>query len=159
MPRRLIYITGSTKKICQLTGECDRGCGQSSTSRTESRVGLVGTDFGSSFEHDGRLYFLFGDTVAINHNPFRPPAGDSIAWTQDTDPEKCLRLEFLTAPDGGYLSPSVQPHISLGPFELPLAGFRAPGQMYVFFSTDWNGSADNALLGGPVLSSSIGRGQ
>ncbi len=159
MPRRLIYITGSTKKICQLTGECDRGRGQFTTSRTESRFGLVGTDLGSSFEHDGRLYFLFGDTVAINHNPFRPPAGDSIAWTRDTDPERCLRLEFLTAPDGGYLSPSVQPHISLGPFEVPLAGFSAHGKMYVFFSTDWNGSADNALMGRSVLTWSSDGGQ
>jgi hypothetical protein len=50
------------QKICQVTGEWDRQLNKPVPSRTDSRFGLFGTDLGSSFEHDGRLWFLFGDT-------------------------------------------------------------------------------------------------
>ncbi len=50
------------QKLCQVTGEYDRQLNKPVPSRTDSRFGLFGTDLGSSFEHDGRLWFLFGDT-------------------------------------------------------------------------------------------------
>src|SRR5207245_2313177 len=124
MPRDVVYMSGSSRKICQLTGECDRERNQLTINRTESRFGLIGTDLGSSFEHEGRIYFLFGDTLPLRpHAIFRPLAGDSIAYTEDTDPEQGLTLHFVTASDGDYLSPLVTPWISRGPFEVPAAGF------------------------------------
>ncbi|MBI3952210.1 MAG: DUF4185 domain-containing protein [Acidobacteria bacterium] len=57
------YVPGSSQKICQLTGELDRERQQFTLNRTESRFGIWGTDLGASFEHDGRIYFLFGDTI------------------------------------------------------------------------------------------------
>src|SRR5713101_5113549 len=79
MPRNVTYLPGSTQKVCQLTGECDRERNQFTLSRTASRFGVAGTDLGSNFEHNGRVYFLFGDTG--------PDAEDSIAYTEDTNPE------------------------------------------------------------------------
>jgi hypothetical protein len=153
MPRNIICAPGSTKKLYQVTGECDRERNQLTHNRTESRFGLVGTDLGASFEHGGKLYFLFGDsTPAHGDATLRPVAGDSIAFTQSTDPEAGIDLTFITAPNDptNYLSPLV-PGILRGPFEVPLAGFSANGKMYVYFSTDWNGSATDAVMGRSIL--------
>ena len=52
---RLQLVSGSTRKVCQLTEEHDRERGQPAVNPTESRFRLVGTDLGSSFEHGGLL--------------------------------------------------------------------------------------------------------
>ena len=79
--RRVIgAIRGATRKVYQLTGEHDREQGVPTLNLTETRFGLFGTDLGASFEHNGRLWFLFGDTVsAVGYDDRRPEAGDSIA--------------------------------------------------------------------------------
>src|SRR5713226_438815 len=111
MPRNVTYLVGSTRKLYQLTGECDRERSLFAINRTESRFGLIGTDLGSSFEHNERIYFLFGDTNATRPDSrYRPLAGDSIAYTDDTDPDRGIDLHFITAPDGDYLSPQVSPY-------------------------------------------------
>ena len=118
-------IPGATRKVSQLTGQQDRERGVPCVSLTESRFGIFGTDLGSSFEHGGRLWFLFGDTVSsVGYNDLRSEAGDSIAFTTDTAPEDGLNLTFLTAPCGHYLSSA----ILRGPFNVPLDGFSAGGQ-------------------------------
>ncbi len=122
------HVAGSTQKICQLTGDFDRQTGQPTVNLTESRYGVYGTDLGFSFLHAGLTWFLFGDTVGLH-------GGDSLAFTQDTDPEDCLDLTFVTGTDGRYLPPSV-PGITLGAFEVPAGGFSADGAMYIFFTTD-----------------------
>lgn len=153
----------STQRICQITGEFDKEWNVFTINRTETNVMLKGTDLGVPFEHNGRLYFLFGDTHPVglfnprpyDANELRPFNGDSIAWTQDTDPEQCVRLNFLRAPDGGYLSPRVRrpdgSFISLGGFEVPIGGFSAGTSMYVFFSTDHYQENDNDYIGRLVL--------
>src|SRR5216683_47799 len=149
MSDQVMYVQGSSRKVCQLTGEFDRERQQFTVNRTASRFGLAGTDLGFSFEHNRRLYFLFGDTNgAALPNAFRPPAGDSIAYTEDTDAEPCPVLHFLVAPDGFYLSPQTVPPISLGAFEVPVSGFSANGNMYVFFTTD---HSDQYVMGRSVL--------
>jgi len=143
------HVTGSTQKICQLTGDNDRQTAQPTLNQTQSRYGVFGTDLGFSFLHDGRLYFLFGDTVGLH-------GGDSIAYSQDTNPDDCLDLTFVTGADGRYLPPKV-PGISLGAFEVPVGGFSAGGSMsssgmtYVFFTTD---HTDEKVMGRSVLARS-----
>ena len=138
MLKKIIHIDGRTKKLYQLTGECDREVNQFTINRTESRFGLIGTDLGSPFEHNGRVYFLFGDTHSIN--PHQPRDGDSIAYTEDNNPEQGLHLNFVTLPNDphNYLCPSIgsPPAISLRDFEVPAAGFSANNKMYVLFTTD-----------------------
>ncbi len=98
------YVPGSSRKICQLTGETDRERGEPTINRTGSRFGLVGTDLGTSFEHDGKLYFFFGDTIRARNGRGREEEGgpregrgnDSVAFTGDFNPEDCrstLRIE------------------------------------------------------------------
>src|SRR5258708_1257213 len=146
MPRNVVYVAASTRKLYQLTGECDRERNQLTLSRTASRFGVSGTDLGSNFEHNGRIYFLFGDTG--------PHAEDSIGYTTDTDPETGIHLQFVTQAGNSqqYLPPTAIPPISLGAFEVPAGGFSANGKMYVFFTTDHFQDAEgNDRMGRSVL--------
>src|SRR5947208_3596444 len=95
-PDELVYVPNSTKKVCQLTGDFDRAAGSATLSQTGKRFGVVATDLGSSFEHKGKLYFLFGDTWG------RPGDRDALAWTTSTHPEKIL-LQFHREQDGKWL--------------------------------------------------------
>jgi hypothetical protein len=109
------FVAGSTVKLEQLLGEEDKEKHQPTLSRTVTRYGIQGTDLGNSFEHDGRVYFLFGDTMGrLDH------ALDTIATTDAIDPEQGVRLDFLIA-GRDYLT--IQPPgISMGAFEVPAAG-------------------------------------
>ena len=124
----LKWIPGSTVKVCQLTGDLDRERGTPTLSLTGKRYGVPGTDLGSSFEHNGRLYFLFGDTLG------RPGDRDCLAWTESADPEK-TDLHFPLADDGKWLPLSI-PGISQGPFEVPTGGISVGGKMVIAFTTD-----------------------
>jgi hypothetical protein len=104
--RTLTYVPGSTHKINQLVGEVDKQTHQPTLSLTESRYHLQGTDLGYLFEHLGKIYFLFGDTVGA-----RNAALDSVATVdagpEAMGPERGVRLDFLTQSPGLYLT--VQP--------------------------------------------------
>jgi hypothetical protein len=149
LPNDVIYLKGSTKRICQLTGEIDRERGTPAFNRTETKWGLIGTDLGASFDAGTHTYFLFGDTFPKNpDSTYRPSAGDSIAYTTDASPELGITLNFFTAPDGhNYRSPSV-PGVSLGPFEVPTGGFSVGPDNYIFFTT---GHTDTVVMGHAVL--------
>ena len=135
------FVAGSTVKMQQLLGETDKEKHQPTLSLTETRYGIRGTDLGNSFEHNGRVYFLFGDTVGRLDR-----ALDTIATTDATDPEQGVRLDFLMA-GRDYLT--IQPPgISMGAFEVPVAGLSLGGQMYVAVSTDHSPdrSTDRSVL-------------
>ena len=156
---RLTFIPHSTTKVEQLVGEEDKERHQPTLSRTVSRYGLEGTDLGYSFEHGGRAYFLFGDTVGRQGR-----ALDSIGTTDARDAESGVRLDFLAAEASGgrrgrggrgrgasgeteYLT--VQPAgISMGAFEVPVSGLSLNGRMYVVVSTNHSEdrSTDRSVL-------------
>jgi hypothetical protein len=127
-PGELVYVPQSTKRVFQLTGDIDRETNRPTLSQTGKRFGVEGTDLGSSFEHDGKLYFLFGDTVG------RPGARDAVAWTTSESPEKII-LEFFRDRDGKWLPPTV-PGISQGGFEVPSGGISVGAAIYVAYTTD-----------------------
>ena len=52
-----------TRKVVQLTGDTDREISKKTPNQTAQRFGVYGTDLGISFNYDGKLYFLFGDTT------------------------------------------------------------------------------------------------
>jgi hypothetical protein len=139
----LIYIPNSSKKVCQLTGDFDRAIGKPTLSQTGKNFGVNGTDLGSSFEHEGKLYFLFGDTVG------RPGDRDVMAWTTSTDPEK-IRLDFHKAKDGKWL-PLTVPGINQGAFEIPSGGISIAGIIYVVCTTD---HSEKKVMGRSVVASS-----
>jgi len=136
------YISGSSIKLEQLVGDEDKERHQPTRSRTFTRFGLQGTDLGSSFEHDGHAYFLFGDTIGRLGR-----ALDSIAMTDARDPESGVTLDFLTS-DGKTYMPIEPPGISMGFMEVPVAGISLGGQMYVVVSTNHkeNASTDRSVL-------------
>lgn len=146
---RIAVVPGSLRKVCQLTGEHDRERGTLAYNRTESRFGVVGTDLGASVEHDGRLWFLFGDTWPD------PDGGDSVAWTTDRSPEPGVDLTFVT--DGKrFVSPRVTGgRVSTRFFEVPLDGFSAGGHLYVFRSTDHHREAGREVMGRSVLTRAV----
>lgn len=125
------YTPGSSQKVCQVTGDLDPERQQPTLNQTQTRFGVRGTDLGAPFEHGGRLYVLFGDTIGrrLEQGP------DSVATSDDRNPEDCLDLEFVTERPGLYL-PLRVPGVSLEDFEVPTGGFSAQGRMYVFFKTD-----------------------
>ena len=145
-------VDGSVRKVCQLTGERDRQRNQPAYNRTESRFGLVGTDLGASFEHAGRLWFLFGDTWPDAES------GDSVAWTTDRDPEPGIRLTFassgsrFTCPRGSHADGR---RLSTRAFEVPTAGFSANGHMYVIRTTDHYREAGREVMGRSVLTRAV----
>ena len=149
------YVPGSSQKICQLVGETDREFNQPTANQTESRYGLVGNDLGYSFESNGKLFFLFGDsnpTALFNGKPNlgkdpprNPNDNDAIAFTTDTSLNPCIKLNFITDSIGAYKNPVVlnsqgQPAITLRAFEIPIAGINDNGKMYVIFATDHIGA-------------------
>jgi hypothetical protein len=145
VPPTITVLPRSVRKVCQLTGERDREKERQSDKRTkvepafnqtETRFGFFGTDLGSSFEHGGRLWFLFGDTW-----PGPSPSDDSdiVGWTVDTYPEPGIHVDFVS--DG----PKYRPirlrdrnggALKTGGLEVPIAGFSANDQIYIFHSTD-----------------------
>ncbi len=148
---KIYYVAGSSQKICQLTGEDDKELGVPTLSQTETRFGLVGTDNGYSFEHNGRLYFLFGDTpptTLFNGHPNAqtdPPRiaddNDAIGFIADSVTGPCLKLGFVTDSIGAFKNPVVldsrgEPAITLRTNETPVAGISDGGKMYVIFGTD-----------------------
>ncbi len=146
----ITYVPGSTQKVCLLTGETDHETNQPTASQTVSRFGLLSSDLGYSFEHDGKLFFLFGDSKPANTFDGKPNLGkdppriaddnDAIAYTTDTA-SPCIRLNFITDAIGAYKNPAVlnaqgKPAITLRVDEIPVAGISDAGKMYVIFATD-----------------------
>ncbi|MGH3685684.1 MAG: DUF4185 domain-containing protein [Pseudonocardiaceae bacterium] len=140
------------QKITQLTGEFDRegwngtGTPNFAFNRTESKFGIIGTDLGVSFAHQGRLYFLFGDTWRVDHDTPNDDL-DAIGFCTDTNVEDGLELTFLPRP------PSVS-GIAQGAFEVPLDGLSWNGNMYAFFSTDHRLAGIYTLMGRSILARS-----
>jgi len=133
----LTWIPGSTVKVEQLIGDCDytalakTGQCTPTASRTIERARVVGTDIGSSFESDGRLIFLFGDTTGPTENYF---ASDTMASTTSNDPAGGLVLDFFTNSDGSPYFVKI-PGVPMGAAEVPHAGIRLDDVTYIICNT------------------------
>jgi hypothetical protein len=147
-PARLLHVPNSTRRVCQLTGDLDRATGMPTLNQTGKRFGVVATDLGSSFEHKGRLYFLFGDTWG------RPGDRDVLAWTESKNPARIV-LHFHRAGDGKWL-PLTVPGIKQGAFEVPSGGISIAGTMYLVCTTD---HSKQKVMGRSVLARSRDDGQ
>lgn len=138
-------------KVSQVTGETDRQRNKPTDNMTETRYGIRGLDLGASFEHQGKLVFLFGDTWPVGpNNSDRPVDGDAIAFSTDTNPDDGLTMEFVTAADGKYKAVEV-PGVSLGGFEVPNGGFSDGKTIYGFYTTDHTRGPKGEIMGRCVL--------
>ena len=146
-----VWVPGSSQKVCQLIGDVDHQTGQATVSKTATNYGLTGTDLGYSFQHNGKVWFLFGDSnpaAAFNGKPNAqadppriPADNDSIGFTSGANVNQCLKLDFVRDSIGAYQNPVVldaqgKPAITLGSFEVPIAGIDEGGKMFVIFGTE-----------------------
>ncbi|MBL7208657.1 MAG: DUF4185 domain-containing protein [Dehalococcoidia bacterium] len=128
----VVVVTRATK-IGQLVGDYDREREEPTLNLTWSRYKLAGTDLGVPFQHKGRTYLLFGDTVGLR-------GGDAIAYTTDTTPEDGIELEFIHD-EVAYKVVDI-PGISQGAFEVPVEGVSIGGRMFIYHTTDSKGVED-----------------
>ena len=132
----LTWIPGSTVKVEQMIGDCDytalarTGQCTPTASRTITRAKVIGTDIGASFESQGKLLFLFGDTTG----PTEYFASDTMASTTSTDPAAGLVLDFLTNTDGTPYFIRI-PGVRMGAAEVPHAGIRLNNATYIVCNT------------------------
>lgn len=132
-PVRLVHIPGSTIKLEQLIGDKDRHLKRKTLNLTRTRYGIVGADLGASFEHDGQVIFLFGDTIG-------PGGGDAIAFSSSTSAGD-LRLSFFEDKAGGYLKVKPEGELMRG-FEVPVGGVSVGGVPYLFCKRGWTRDGD-----------------
>ncbi len=129
-PIQLTYAPGSSHKIEQITGDCDRSVWDATQlpdgakvanpdpvcvptlSQTVTRADVLGQDTAYSFEHEGEVIFLFGDTIGATtghgngvdfspwttvQNDFNYQAGDTMAWSTTQRSEDGLLLDYFLA--------------------------------------------------------------
>lgn len=130
---KLTWIPGSSVKVEQMVGDCDytalakTGQCAPTASRTIARAKVVGTDLGASFESQGKLIFLFGDTTGPDEEYF---AGDTMASTTSTDPAGGLMLDFFSNNDGTPYFIRIA-GVRMGAAEVPNAGIRLDNATYI----------------------------
>jgi hypothetical protein len=135
----LTWIPGSTTKVEQMIGDCDytaqarTGQCALTTSQTAMRARVLGTDIGASFESEGRVIFLFGDTISPSPSE-NYLASDTMASSVSTDPSRGLFLDFFTNNDGSPYFVRI-PGVRMGAGEVPHAGIRLNGSTYIVVNT------------------------
>ncbi len=123
--QQLIGVQGATNGAVKYAADTDRQTGSNLLNRTYELYQVGGTDLGSSFEYDGRVNFLFGDTLYLN-------AGDTMAWSTSTNPLSGLLLNFFTNSSGPNLALTITPtNVDMGPFNVPAAGVSNNGNFYI----------------------------
>ncbi len=175
----LTFQTGSSRKIEQITADCDwvvwdatinnpsPTC-KPTVSQTATRADVLGQGLGYSFEHNGKLIFLFGDTFGATigggdgvayyptwtniQNTFQYQAGDTMAWSTTRRAEDGLLLNYFLSRDQTHAL-LVQPMyatsqcfpdgtcgtaLPMGADEIPNSGISVNGQMYIVASSGTN---------------------
>lgn len=102
---------------------------------------VAGTDLGSMFEHDGKTWFVFGDTFGRRDPGQTGGGGDewrsnALAYTTDADPADGITFDgFVTDPDTGWALEMI-PGEKIDNQEMtkiPSYGFSANGAMYLAY--------------------------
>jgi hypothetical protein len=124
----MTLVPAYTEYLGRLTG----------TNQNPLPSGMDGTDLGASFVRDGKLTFVFGDTLtqvgALKDvdtfafaDPVFPKAGiPSLAWGTTGASPTPLRL----------------PGVALGAYEVPVDGFAVGDTTYLFFATKFDIAAN-----------------
>jgi hypothetical protein len=157
----LVYVTGSTQKVCQLTGNIDWETGLPTAARTFSNYGLDATDLGYPVENQGKLILLFGDSWPSTHPQNASaaqseiPPDDSVGITTRTAPpdsRSCLDLVINHNAASKIIPPTITGPIKVnqGYFNVPSGGVSLGGLLYAFFWTD-HCVSPNPLASSPLL--------
>jgi hypothetical protein len=145
-PSVLAWVTNSSIKLQQLIGEegttnyaadTDRQTGSNLLNQTYRLYQVGGTDLGNSFEYNGKVIFLYGDTLYFN-------AGDTMAWSTSTNPLTGLRLNFFTNSSVPNTALTITPtNVNMGPFDVPAAGVSNNGNFYIVCKTGYTDATLN----------------
>jgi len=140
----LTWNAASSVKLEQVIGDKDwaaaaRGITLPTASLTSSRYGVFGSDIGTSFEANGKVVFLFGDTRAENPN-VNLGAVDPIGFSTTTDGDAPLLLSFFTQSNGNTLWVT-PPGIKMAGDDVPNAGIALSDGVYFVVNT----GADHTL--------------
>ena len=97
----LTWVTNSSVKLEQVIGDIDWqwhavGSNVPTASQTVTRFHILANGLGYSFEDNGKLIFLFGDTISESNSIWNYHAADPLAWSTNTDGEAPLVLNFFT---------------------------------------------------------------
>ena len=147
----LTYVPGSSVKLEQVTADCDwavlaatKTC-KPTASQTITRFNIGGQDVGITFEDQGKMLFLFGDTISGSANPVEYHGHDAFASSTTGSGEDPLYLTYFTNSDGSPMF--VQPvnpdssKVPMGGDDIPSSGINLGGQTYVVVNT----GADTSL--------------
>lgn len=154
----LNYVTGSSVKLYQVTGDCDwtqwdatitsktPTC-KKTTSQTLTRADIMGDDVPVVFENNGEMIITFGDTFGAQGNSawsdvtntFSWGAHDPIARSTTANAADGLLLNFfLNGNHGLEVLPPPQPDgipVDMGTDNIPHAGVSINGTIYLGIKT------------------------
>jgi uncharacterized protein (TIGR03437 family) len=159
-PPTLTYVPGSAVKLYQINGDCDWAvwdatltnktptC-KSTTSKTATNGDVLGDDVATSFEGNGELIMMFGDTIGATaaYNPtyigflnsFDWNAHDPIARSTTQHAEDGLLINFFMSGNHALeVAPPPQPDgtpVDMGAFNVPNGGITLNGQIYISVKT------------------------
>jgi hypothetical protein len=115
--------------------------GQDSINKTEEGFDIAGTDLGSIFDMDGKLYYVFGDTFGAG-SLLPPGTGTTSFWrsnvigySSDMNPTDGIKFDgFLTNPNGTAkeLIPSNKVQGD-NLTSIPTYGVAENGNMYLYY--------------------------
>ncbi len=141
------YRVIDTRKVEQIIGDVDFETMKPTRQRTGTRFNLLHSDLGSSFQHKGKLWFLFGDSDPESPG-WDPRHDDAVAWS-DAESVEQFRLNFLTDESSGrgYRNLKIRgtvrggsgpsdADIDLGTLNVPLDGISDGDRVFVWFTTD-----------------------
>lgn len=106
-------------------------------------VRYYGTDLGWSYEHAGKIYFLFGDTHATPYGETISPTHDDMWGTIDLadwpdptriGPDNLPRIKLATIP-GTHRIAGMDPGIPMEGLKTPVGGFSDGGREFALFIT------------------------
>jgi len=154
----LTYNPGSSVKLEQIIGDCDwqyfdwaqnKGTCKPTASQTSTRFYVLGNGEGYTFEDNGKLLFLSGDTMSSDPNMYDFKGGDPIGYSTTTDGEAPFLLNYYTDSSGKPLfvcrGTSQCPGIATGGDDIPNSGISLPDGVYIVYHT----GSDTNLSGGP----------
>lgn len=135
---KLKYIAGSAVKVEQLLGDFDKSAKQLTKNLTKQRFSLEGADLGYPFEHDGKVIFLFGDSIGKG-------GGDAIGYSTTNNIEQGLLIDMYKGSDGSYLKVA-PPGVSMKGFEVPVCGLSVNNIPYVWVKTGHDSGSEHSIL-------------
>jgi len=158
-PPALVWITNSSVKLEQINGDIDweahaQGSNLLTASQTVTRFHILGNGLGYSFEDNGKLIFLFGDTISENTTNWNYHAADPLAWSTNTDGETPLLLNFFTNTPSpitnefgvatNFFPIFVKPDgIKMGPDDVPNSGISLSNGVFLLCNTGSDTSNTN----------------